>query len=606
MSIFASKGFSAKGNVLPHDKFRLFTDIPELVPVPEKMERVIKNAEAALVDEIPRLPLSLYREFQVNGNRSRFEDAFFKRRWMALWLALAEGHEKQGRFTEKLADVIWEILEESTWVIPAHMYLQPCQRNDGVPPVIGEETMHGVDLSAGATTACLTIVYMYAKDVLDSISETICLKIEHMINERIIKPYLQCAFWWIGDIGWHLNNWSPWVTSNILLTTGVFVKDMSTRERIVDKAMATIDKFTKFYASDGGCDEGPSYWGSAAGALFNCLELIEDLTDGKITVYDDPLVRNMGDYIYKVNIDGTQYVNFADSPPSCIHSPSKIIRYGKKCNSPFLQAFGHKLAAEDDFDVTYWHGYSGLKNLYVDLPEATNCDMPTFSYLENLVVMTARDSADSSNCTFLGAKGGHNGESHSHNDVGNFVVYRNAKPVIIDVGVGVYTKQTFSDDRYELWFMQSGYHNCPSFAGIDQLNGRKYFSEVLEISEEKKLLKIDATAAYPPESGLESYTRSVCLDGSAVRLNDTFAYQEGKGGETDFHLMCCVEPVITAPGKIALAEGMTLSYDTALEASVETFDPVGLNAKGAWKTDMLYRIHFKTNATKGSFDFVVE
>ena len=30
MTIFASKGFSAKGNVLPYDKFRLFTDIPEL------------------------------------------------------------------------------------------------------------------------------------------------------------------------------------------------------------------------------------------------------------------------------------------------------------------------------------------------------------------------------------------------------------------------------------------------------------------------------------------------------------------------------------------------------------------------------------------------
>ena len=56
MSIFASKGFSAKGNVLPYDRFRLFTDIPELVPVPAKMEKVIKNTEGALVDEIPRLP----------------------------------------------------------------------------------------------------------------------------------------------------------------------------------------------------------------------------------------------------------------------------------------------------------------------------------------------------------------------------------------------------------------------------------------------------------------------------------------------------------------------------------------------------------------------
>ncbi|MCG8499689.1 MAG: heparinase II/III-family protein, partial [Firmicutes bacterium] len=60
---------------------------------------------------------------------------------------------------------------------------------------------------------------------------------------------------------------------------------------------------------------------------------------------------------------------------------------------------------------------------------------------------------------FFAAKGGYNDKSHNHNDVGNFVLYYNGYPVFIDVGVGTYTAKTFSNKRYEIWTMQSEYHN---------------------------------------------------------------------------------------------------------------------------------------------------
>ena len=41
---------------------------------------------------------------------------------------------------------------------------------------------------------------------------------------------------------------------------------------------------------------------------------------------------------------------------------------------------------------------------------------------------------------YLSAKGGNNGESHNHNDVGSFVLYCDGKPAVIDVGTGVYEK----------------------------------------------------------------------------------------------------------------------------------------------------------------------
>ena len=49
--------------------------------------------------------------------------------------------------------------------------------------------------------------------------------------------------------------------------------------------------------------------------------------------------------------------------------------------------------------------------------------------------MTARVTERSSDGFYVAAQGGHNAESHNHNDVGNFIVFLNGKPVIVDVGV---------------------------------------------------------------------------------------------------------------------------------------------------------------------------
>lgn len=67
---------------------------------------------------------------------------------------------------------------------------------------------------------------------------------------------------------------------------------------------------------------------------------------------------------------------------------------------------------------------------------------------------------------FFAAKGGYNNESHNHNDAGTFSLYLHTTPVFIDAGVGTYTRQTFSSERYTIWTMQSNYHNLPMINGV--------------------------------------------------------------------------------------------------------------------------------------------
>lgn len=603
MKVFAErKIYSAKELLLPYSEFRLFFDLEHPEIPKEKGERMVKYAEGLLEKEIPMLLASVYREYVTNGNRSHYQDPYFLRRDMAVAFAVAEAYENKGRFTEKLMDVVWAIMEESTWIIPAHRYCAPYVPSESLGGVFGDNALHGIDLFSAATAGTLAGVYLLCKDKLDAIDPIICEKMAYMLNERAIKNFLQIEVWWGGASGERVNNWNPWIVSNILFTTAVMSRDDGIRERVVTKSMRHLDNFLNCYAPDGGCDEGPAYWGAAGASLFDCLELIEDMSGGKITIYDSELVRNIGDYIYKVNITGNRFVNFADCAPKTDPNTGMLIRFGEKTKSPFLVSFGKKQARYGDYFFSQSHMYRSLKWLNTPYVIEENCPMPTYTELPNLGVMTARESSDSEVGMFVAAKAGSNGEMHNHNDCGNFMVYYNGNPVIIDAGVGEYTKQTFSPDRYKLWFMQSGYHNLPSFGGVDQHDGGRYKAASVEFDEEKRSIKSELKGAYPNEAGIESYTRRVSFDGT-VTVEESVALSEAK--EIDFHLMLARAPELVDDGVIALPEGRTLTYDKSLSVELEEFDPVGMNTRRSWGAEKLYRLHFRINTDKCNVIFTI-
>ena len=604
MRAFRQKGLSsAKGLLLPYEDFRLFSDLESPEIVKEKADKIIKNAEKLLEKDIPLLPASLYREFAVNGNRSNFQDLFFLRRDMAMAFAVAEAYENKGRFTEKLMDVVWAIMEESTWLLPAHLYCSPRYSNATLGPVFGDNSLHGLALFAATTCGTLATVYLLCKDKLDAIEPVITRKMEYCLNDRGIKNFLQTEFWWGGSLGRKTNNWCPWILSNILFTAAVIEKDTYVRESVVTKAMYYLDNFLSCYEADGGCDEGPAYWGAAGASLFDCLELIEDMSAGKISVYDSELVKNIGDYIYKVNISGNRYVNFADCAPKTSPNAGMLVRFGDKTNSPFLVSFGKKQAKYGDYSFSASHAYRSLKWLNTPYVKEEVCPMPLYSVLPDLGVITAREYEDTEKGMFLAAKAGNNGEMHNHNDCGNFMVYYNGNPVIIDTGVGVYTKQTFSPDRYKLWFMQSGYHNLPSFDGVDQCAGESYTSSEKAFDESEKSLSSELKLAYPAQAGIESYKRRVALKNGVVTVEESILLDKAR--EIDFHIMTAAKPEIAKEGLIALSEGRILEYDTSLSATVEEFDPVGMDTVSSWGTAVLYRLHFKIIADKCNVTFTI-
>ena len=601
---FEERKIKAKGLVLPKKDFKLFCELNGYSYDEEKMAKVVKRAEAMLEEEIPFLPLSGYREFFKNGNRTNYQTKVNKRKNMAMILSLAEHYEKKGRFTEKLSDVLWAMMEESTWLYPAHNHNTPFGKDTTLPCVYGD-AMHGIGLCSAGGAAAFALAYHLLRDELAEISPVIPEKMLYTLNERIIKPFLTCTFWWMGFYKTGTNNWGPWIVSNVLYITAVTVEDDRTRTAVVEKALRCIDEYTDILPADGGCDEGPGYWAKAGGSLFDCLELIYDMTGGKIDVFDHPHIKKVGEYIAKVNICDRYYVNFADGPSTSDHEGSFLIRYGERIGSEAMVSLGKRLASKYGWTLDYSAMYRTLRYLNCPRPtEGATVVAKECALLDELKVMVVRETTNPDCGTLMALKGGNNAESHNHNDLGNFIVYKNGRPVLIDVGVGTYTRQTFSADRYKIWTMQSGYHNLPSFGGVDQKNGAEFVSCDEHYYEAQKSADMELKLAYPKEAGLKTYRRAFRLDGGKAVVTDSFELDGKK--EVTFHFMTHIKPLEDGEGRLGLTEGMTLTYPSSLSLKIEEMAPEGYDAQKMWQSDCVYRISLSTDTDGASYTFTVE
>ena len=349
-----------------------------------------------------------------------------------------------------------------------------------------------------------------------------------------------------------------------------------------------------------GCDEGPGYFGMAGGCYFSCLELLWDMSGGKIDIFDHPLVRAIGEYEVKFNIAGDRFINFADCAAQFVADGAMLSRFGHRVGSQILVSFGESQMAlgGSPGGLTY----SALRALLTPTPKNVEQKAATKVWFPNLKVMATRECENPEQGMFVAMKGGNNNESHNHNDIGNVIVYHDAKPVLIDSGVGTYTRQTFSSRRYELWYMQSSYHNLPDIGGVAERNGADYRSTDEVYDEATGGVKMEIGGAYPKEAGILSYTRETVLEKGVVKITDALSLAEEK--EVDFHFLSPAKPVLT-DGVLHLAEGRTMTFDSSLTPSVEEFKIGDGRLEKSWNSDVLWRISLKTTVKEGTFTFTI-
>jgi hypothetical protein len=538
-------------NLNDHEKW---TAVPETL-----RNQYIKKAEKMLGKDWEILPASVFLDFTRNGNRSRYEDIFFGRRQRLTSLVMAEIFENKGRFLDDIANGVWAICEETFWGVPAHMGAQ--KRGVGLPDI----TEPTIDLFAAETGELLAWTYYLMGDKLDQVSPLIRERIVLEEDRRIITSFLERNdYWWMGfTVNRSVNNWDPWINSNVLNIVLLLEKNSTRRAQVVYKSMQSIDVFINSYHDDGGCDEGPGYWSRAGGSLFDYLNLLYLATDGKINIFDKPLVQNMGQFIYKAWIHDDYYIDFADA--SGINQPEAglVYRFGKRINDPVMIGFGAFLAQRQQEGRNTDPDEGSLIRVLPDLltirdlmsEKAIEPYIADF-WLSGLQVMAARSYPDSEKDLYFAAKGGHNAESHNHNDVGNFIVYTDGRPMLIDIGVETYTAKTFSSNRYDIWTMQSQYHNLPTINGIQQKEGREFHAENAQFTSTPKQVKfsLDIARAYPADAQVNSWKRGIILDrGRKLTLSEKYELKEWKE-PVKLNLMTAFKADVSIPGRVILTD----------------------------------------------------
>ncbi len=619
--IFREKGITVSNNILPFNDFVPFTDRGSDQPKglfihPSYAECLIEDAEKLAGKKYTTLLASDYMRFREDGDRITYENIYFERRRDLMTLFTAELTEGKGRFMKQIIDLVWMICDESSWVLPAHNLVRP-DDTGALPYCIDaeyEDAVDYLDLFSAATGADLAIIVYFLGSKFDSYSKAISARIKHELSRRILKPVIDRRnhkkMFWLGKFG-PVNNWCPWVISNVLTTAAFVEQDVRLREDIVQISLDALDVFTSMYSEEGSCDEGPNYWTVAAGALFNALGVLFDMSGGKINVYGDPLIRNMFEFIFRVNINDKFPLCFADSPVRINLRSPWIYEMGLRIGSERLKNFAsYLLSKRGSYSLIDSNKpYIALRQLSVDPALLETADLyktKKFDYMGDLKIAVSRESEDPSEGLYLAFKGGHNAEGHNHNDVGEIVVFKASKPVFVDLGSGTYTRRTFSSKRYEIWALQSGYHNTPSVNGKMQPPGGRIRSKDEKWDPETGELSMDISAAYP-DSGLESYVRSALIKEGQVVITDSPEFSGS--GFVEYNYMCVSEPAVLSQGTISVGNAI-MEFDPSLNVRIDTVDsasdPETVNIPSIWKVENIYRIVLRTPDFSGSRTDIVK
>lgn len=549
-----------------------------------------------------------YLEYARSGNRSKMENIYNSNLNAISALFIAEMAEGKGRFIDQLANGVFHTCEMTSWTISAHLSLQLVQ---GSFPKLND---HVIDLVSGDVGAMFSWIYYFLNEEFDKLNPLISSRLHDEIESRILTPYLnESRFWWMAtnvtaDKGF-VNNWNPWCNANVLQCFLLVEKD---RERLVKgvyKTMVSVDKFLNYNHDDGACEEGPSYWGHAAGKMYDYLQLLYDATDGKINIFSDPMVKNMGEYISRSYVGNGWVVNFADASAKGDFNYRLIYRYGKMVHSIEMEQFASLLKKLYPRPISISRDmYRVLTDLSSD-PEidkyAPLHEVKPFTWYPETEFCYIREGN-----LFLAAKGGYNDESHNHNDIGTFSLYVDDEPILIDVGVGTYTQKTFSAERYSIWTMQSDYHNLPVINGFSQRYGKKYRATNVKPDKNDKMFSLDISKAYPADAGINKWIRGYRLNKESLYITDTFDINNAQV-PNQLNFMTWGQVDISQAGVVKIKlnnKTCRLSYDkNSLEPSLEKIVLDDSRLSDVWGNE-IFRISLtaKKTVNKGTYNIIIK
>jgi hypothetical protein len=506
---------------------------------------LIARAEAAATATIPSLPATLFLEFDRTGERDGYQRPQAERRANLAALVLAECLEDRGRFLDPILDLAWAICEESSWVLPAHQRVLSWpierqidwrRRGEGLDrQVLPDVERPVIDLGVAGTALQLAEC-----DALvgERLNPALGKRIRHEIDRRCFTPFLtRHDFHWLHSTSVRgVNNWTAVCVCGIVGAATYLEADTFRLAELIARGTRALADYLATFDPDGGSTEGPGYWSYGFGHYTIVSHLIEHRTGGRVRLLDGDLLRKVAQFPVRTLLSPGQYVNFSDCDRDVKLIPAHLAYLSRRLDLPELGALAETQPTAPREDQLTW----SVRNLFWRTDSAAgSTSRPLVAARRDLFGgmhwLIARTDPTDPDALVLAAKGGHNGEMHNQNDVGNLIVHWRGESLVADLGRGRYTGAYFGPERYELFVPSSLGHSVPVVNGQVQRAGPEYAAELLAhaATDEADSLSLELKGAYPAEADLASLRRTLTLQREApagvVVLEDVVRFASGPG-----------------------------------------------------------------------------
>jgi hypothetical protein len=312
------------------------------------------------------------------------------------------------------------------------------------------------------------------------------------IRDKGLKPALQA---YRGEkFGWWVKtpyNWNQVCNGGIGLgALAVFEDAPELAAAALQGACRSLPPALAKFAPDGGCYEGPLYWGFATYYHTLFLAALETATGRGFGLAETPGYGATG--FFPLYVTGPQRLpfNYADAGD---HLPwtSHLFWLARKFGQPVFAAFARRPHRVHPLDLL-WFVPEG--------PGPQEANLPLDRYFRGVEVATFRSSWNDPQALFLGFKGGDNDAGHAHLDLGAFVLEAQGVRWALDLGADSYDLPGYFDQgRWEYYRCRAEGHNTLVLnPGSEPDQDLKATASITRFRSEsgRSLAVADLTAAY--------------------------------------------------------------------------------------------------------------
>ncbi|MDR0960457.1 MAG: heparinase II/III-family protein [Propionibacteriaceae bacterium] len=481
-------------------------------------DSILDDADRLLATPWPHPSLSDFARYWRDGNRTAYESVCSDLRARTATFALAAAWTLDERFIDAVGDGVAHLCEMTTWCWAAHEGFAS-ERGE----VVADPAHPYIDLGAGEVVAELAWIDFILGEELDGRLPGLRTRIRHEAVTRIFTPFMDSDEWhWMTDV----HNWNPWICSNILTAALLLLDDPDERALVVERIVAVLDRFLDALPSDGGIDEGYHYWWEGVARALEALELLDSASSGALDLTSYPPLVEAIRFPWRMALSHDWTVNVADGPARIDpDDPFHLLhRWGTRIGDDDVTIFAASYRDPDRPSVSVTtqslgRVLAGLADRAWDSTRPDAVVRRESVWLPDTEVAVLRPGGEEG--LALAIKGGNNDESHNHNDIGSFILACDGVPYIIDIGKTTYTAETFGPHRYDIWAMQSSWHNVPEPHGIPQRAGAEFKASemiVTQLKDGTEAVDLGLDQAYEV-TGLKRWIRSAAVSAAADQID---------------------------------------------------------------------------------------